>query len=159
MGNVYSYLCRFLPFQSFFFLFLCFFRFLFPSFLFSLLAGSLLHFFFSFFFVRSLPDSFIPRFIPVFFLSGFSSSWSTAPLWNVTPSPPTILSQSSNHVFFLAGRWSTSGWGGNAHFFTYTRIRSRETGENRKTNEQTKLGVNQEQKRGIATLHACADYR
>ena len=35
------------------------------------------------------------------------------------PHPPT-LSQSSNHVFFLAGRWSTSGWGGNAHFFTYT---------------------------------------
>ena len=67
-------------------------------------------------------------------------------MWNVTPSPPT-LSQSSNHVFFLAGRWSTSGWGGNAHFFTYTRIRSRETGENRKTNEQTKLGVNQEQRK------------
>ena len=27
--------------------------------------------FFSFFFVRSLPDSFIPRFIPIFFSSGF----------------------------------------------------------------------------------------
>ena len=37
--------------------------------------------------------------------------------------------------------------GGNVHFFTYTRIRSRETGENRKTNEQTKLGVNQEQRK------------
>ena len=37
--------------------------------------------------------------------------------------------------------------GGNAHFFTYTWIRSRETGENRKTNEQTKLGVNQEQRK------------
>ena len=29
----------------------------------------------------------------------------------------------------------------------HTRIRSRETGENRKTNEQTKLGVNQEQRK------------
>ena len=32
------------------------------------------------------------------------------------PLTPTTLSLSSNHVFFLAGRWSTSGWGGNAHF-------------------------------------------
>ena len=72
-------------------------------------------------------------------------------LWSgcetTTPSPPT-LSQSSNHFFFLAGRWSTSGWGGNAHFFTYTRIRSRETGENRRINEQTrtKLGVTKSRK-------------
>ena len=73
------------------------------------------------------------------------------------PLTPTTLSQSSNHVTSYAGRWSTSGWGGNAHFSTYTRIRSRETGENRKTNEQT-WGY-QEQKRGIATLHAYADYR
>ena len=137
MGNVYSYLCRFLPFQSFFFL--CFFRFLFPSFLFSLLAGSLLQFFFlssssARFPTPSSLDSFLFFFHQVFF------SGQRHHLWNVTPSPPT-LSQSSNHVFFLAGRWSTSGWGGNAHFFTYTRIRSRETGENRKTNEQTRTSL------------------
>ena len=75
-------------------------------------------------------------------------------MWTLPPHPPT-LSQSSNHVFFLAGRWSTSGWGGNAHFFTYTRIRSRETGENRKTNEQTKLGVNQEQRKVCNTTCMC----
>ena len=45
--------------------------------------------------------------------------------------------------------------GGNAHFFTYTRIRSRETGENRKTNEQTKLGVNQEQRKVCNTTCMC----
>ena len=56
---------------------------------------------------------------------------------------------------FLAGRWSTSGWGGNAHFFTYTRIRSRETGENRKTNEQTKLGVTKGRGRCCNTICMC----
>ena len=45
--------------------------------------------------------------------------------------------------------------GSNAHFFTYTRIRSRETGENRKTNEQTKLGVNQEQRKVCNTTCMC----
>ena len=46
--------------------------------------------------------------------------------------------------------------GGNAHFFTYTRIRSRETGEN-KTDEQTrtKLGVNQEQRKVCNTTCMC----
>ena len=71
------------------------------------------------------------------------------------PLTPTTLSLSSNHVFFLAGRWSTSGWGGNAHFFTYTRIRSRETGENRKTNEQTKLGVTKGRERCCNTICMC----
>ena len=71
------------------------------------------------------------------------------------PLTPTKLSLSSNHVFFLAGRWSTSGWGGNAHFFTYTRIRSRETGENRKTNEQTKLGVTKGRGRCCNTICMC----
>ena len=71
------------------------------------------------------------------------------------PLTPTTLSLSSNHVFFLAGRWSTSGWGGNAHFFTYTRIRSRETGENRKTNEQTKLGVTKGRGRCCNTICMC----
>ena len=72
------------------------------------------------------------------------------------PLTPTTLSLSSNHVFFLAGRWSTSGWGGNAHFFTYTRIRSRETGEN-KTDEQTrtKLGVTKGRGRCCNTICMC----
>ena len=77
VGNVYSYLRRFLPFQSFFFL--CFFRFLFPSFLFSLLAGSLLHFFFlSSSSARFPTPSSLDPFL--FFSSGLFSSWSTAPL-------------------------------------------------------------------------------
>ena len=71
------------------------------------------------------------------------------------PLTPTTLSQSSNHVFFFAGRWSTSGWGGNAHFFTYTRIRSRETGENRRINEQTKLGVTKGRGRCCNTICMC----
>ena len=67
---MYSYLCRFLPFQSFFFLFLCFFRFLFPSFFFSLLAGSLLHFFF--FLLRPLASRLLhPSIHSYFFSSGF----------------------------------------------------------------------------------------
>ena len=45
--------------------------------------------------------------------------------------------------------------GGNAHFFTYTRIRSRETGENRKTNEQTKLGVTKSRGRYCNTICTC----
>ena len=45
--------------------------------------------------------------------------------------------------------------GGNAHFFTYTRIRSRETGENRKTNEQTKLGVTKGRGRCCNTTCMC----
>ena len=47
--------------------------------------------------------------------------------------------------------------GGNAHFFTYTRIRSRETGENRKTNEQTrtKLGVTKGRGRCCNTICMC----
>ena len=49
--------------------------------------------------------------------------------------------------------------GGNAHFFTYTRIRSRETGEN-KTDEQTRTNLGLPRAgEGIATLYACADYR
>ena len=89
-----------------------------------------------------------------FFSSGFFL-WSTAPFVKRYPLTPTTLSLSSNHVFFLAGRWSTSGWGGNAHFFTYTRIRSRETGENRKTNEQTKLGVTKGRGRCCNTICMC----
>ena len=42
--------------------------------------------------------------------------------------------------------------GGNAHFFTYTRIRSRETGENKQTN---KLGVNEEQRKVCNTTCTC----
>ena len=45
--------------------------------------------------------------------------------------------------------------GGNAHFFTYTRIRSRETGENRKTNEQQSLGLPRAEKRYCNTTCMC----
>ena len=50
---------------------------------------------------------------------------------------------------------------GVTHISLPTQEYDRGNGENRRTNEQTrtKPGVNQEQKRGIATLHACADYR
>ena len=45
--------------------------------------------------------------------------------------------------------------GGNAHFFTYTRIRSRETGENRRINEQTKHGVTKGRGRCCNTICMC----
>ena len=78
-------------------------------------------------------------------------------VWKRYPlTPPHYLSQSSNHVFFLAGRWSTSGWGGNAHFFTYTRIRSRETGENKQTNKhEQSLGLPRAEKRYCNTTCIC----
>ena len=94
-------------------------------------------------------DSLLLFFIRFFFHPGHGTIVKRYPL------TPTTLSLSSNHVFFLAGRWSTSGWGGNAHFFTYTRIRSRETGENRKTNEQTKLGVTKGRGRCCNTKCMC----
>ena len=64
-------------------------------------------------------------------------------LWNVTPSPPPhYLSQSSNHVFFFAGRWSTSGSRGQRTFlYLHIIIRSRETGENRRINAQTRTNL------------------
>ena len=83
-------------------------------------------------------------------------SWSAGvPLWNATPSPPT-LSLSSNHVFFLAGRWSTSGWGGNAHFFTYTQEydRGRQEKTKRRTNTD-KLGVTKGRGRCCNTICMC----
>ena len=73
----------------------------------------------------------------------------------------TLRPLAPTHVNFLltmslltAGRWSTSGWGGNARFFYRYKNTIGGTGEN-KTDEQTrtKLGVNQEQKEGYATLH------
>ena len=138
MGNVYSYLCRFLPFQSFFFLFLCFFRFFF--FLFSLLAGSLLHFFF--FLLRPLASRLLHPsihsyffFHQVFFHPGQRRHCETLPL-----TPPHYLSLLTMSSSLLAGDQLVVR-GGNAHFFTYTRIRSRETGENRKTNEQTRTSL------------------
>ena len=71
------------------------------------------------------------------------------------PLTPTTLSLSSNHVFFLAGRWLTSGWGGNADFFTYTRIRSRETGENKQTNKHEQTWGYQEQRKVCNTTCMC----
>ena len=77
-------------------------------------------------------------------------------VWNVTPSPPPhYLSLLTMSLLTPAGDQLVVR-GGNAHFSTYTRIRSRETGEN-KTDEQTrtKLGVNQEQKKVCKTTCMC----
>ena len=72
------------------------------------------------------------------------------------PLPPHYLSQSSNHVFFFAGRWSTSGWGGNAHFFTYTQEydRGRQEKIERQT-KKTKLGVTKGRGRCCNTTCIC----
>ena len=142
-----------------YFLFNLFFFSLFLSFSFSFFSflvarRVLIAFFFSFFFVRSLPDSFIPRFIPIFFSSGFFFILVNGAIVKRYPLTPTTLSLSSNHVF-LAGRWSTSGWGGNAHFFTYTRIRSRETGENKQTNKHEQTWGYQEQRKVCNTTCMC----
>ena len=120
-GNVYSYLCRFLSFPLFFF----FVSFVF--FFFSLcLAGPYGIFFFSFS-VR-LSASKLPR-SPInsnFFFIRFFFLWSTAPFVTLPP-------LASTHVNFLLtmSLLTPAGdqlvvRGGNAHFFTYTRIRSRE---------------------------------
>ena len=54
-------------------------------------------------------------------------------------------------ILLLYGRWSTSGPDrGNAHFFTATRIQSREWEEREQTNKR--LGLTQEQKESYATL-------
>ena len=71
--------------------------------------------------------------------------------------PPHYLSLLT--IPFLAGdRLVVRGV---THISLPTQEYDRGNGENRRTNEQTRtmLGVNQEQKRGIATLYACADYR
>ena len=88
-----------------FFLFNLFFSFsLFLSFSFSffsfLVARRVLiafFFFFSFFFVRSLPDSFIPRFIPIFFYQVFFHPGHGTIVKRYPLTPPHYLSQSSNH--------------------------------------------------------------
>ena len=80
-------------FSIIFFLFVSFVFFFLSSFLFSLLAGSLLHFVF----VRSLLDSRILRFFPIFLSSFlFFLSWSTVPYVTIPPRPPDT-STSSNH--------------------------------------------------------------
>ena len=72
---------------------------------------------------------------------------------NVTPSPPHAFILFSN-LFFLAGRWSTSGWGGNAHFFTATQEYDR--GRQEKIKQRNKheqcLALTQVQKESYATL-------
>ena len=72
------------------------------------------------------------------------------------PHPPTS-SLSSNHVFFLAGRWSTSGWGGNAHFFTYTLEydRGRQEKIERQTNKHEQTWSYQEQREVCNTTCMC----
>ena len=141
-GNVYSYLCRFLSFPLFFFVSFVFF-------LFSLWLRVLMAFSFS---VR-LSAAKLPRSpinfnffsIRVFFYPGHGT------ICNVTPSPPPHS--------FSAGRWSTSGWGGNAHFFTATQEYDRGRQEKiKQTNKhEQSLRLTKSRRRSYATLHACAD--
>ena len=97
---------------------------------------------------------------PNFVICLLGRVFANSPGVTLHPHPHHVLDQSSNHSTSYAGRWSTSGWGGNAHFLPPHKNTIGGTGEN-KTDEQTRttLGVNQEQKVGIATLHECADYR
>ena len=143
-----------------FFLFHLFFS-LFLSFSFSFLSvspccGSLWHFlFFLFPFVCQPLNSPTPRSIPIFFHQVFFSLVNGT-ICKVPPSPPPhYLSLLTIPLLTPAGDQLVVR-GGNAHFFTYTRIRSRETGEN-KTDEQTrtKLGVNQEQRKVCNTTCMC----
>ena len=103
---MYSYLCRFLSFPSFF---LCFFPFLFPSFPSSL--SFFLSFFFSFFllrwlrvllasfffaFVCQLLNSLVLRSLPIFFIR-FSFLLVNGTSVTLPPSPPQSLHHPSNH--------------------------------------------------------------
>ena len=152
-GNVYSYLCRFLSFPLFFSLSLSF------SFSFSFISVSQVagpHGIFFFSFSVRLSASKHPRSpINSNFFSSFFFSLVNGTICKRYTLTPITLSQSSNHVTSYAGRWSTSGWGGNAHFLPPQEY-DRGNGENRRTNEQTrtKLGVNQEQRKVCNTLHS-----
>ena len=79
-------------------------------------------------------------------------------MWKRYPLTPTphYLTQSSNHVFFLAGRWSTSGWGGNAHFLPPHKntIEGNRRKQNRRTNTNKAWGY-QEQRKVCNTTCMC----
>ena len=138
----------FVDFFLFHFFFLCLFRFLFLFFL-SRWLRVLIAFFFLPFSVRCQPlNSPAPRSIPIFFHQVFSLSWSRHHC-NVSPLSSTTHSFSFlNHSSSYAGWWSTSGSRGVTHISCHHKNTIGGTGENRRTNEQTraKLGVNQEQK-------------
>ena len=73
--------------------------------------------------LTGLNSEFCPTIYPIAWRFGLFviNGISTLDGCNVTPLSPTTHSSSfSNLFFFSAGRWSTSGWGGNAHFFTAT---------------------------------------
>ena len=111
--------------------------------------------FFSFFFVRSLPDSFIPRFIHIFFHQVFFSSWSTAPLWNVTPSPPPhYLCLLTIPLLTPAGDQLVAEGVTHISLPTQEYDRGRQEKIERQTNKQS-LGLTKSRGR-YATLHACA---
>ena len=94
-------------------------------------------------------DSFLFFFIRFFFILVNGAIVKRYPL-----TPPHYLSLLTMSSSLPAGDQLVVR-GGNAHFFTYTRIRSRETGENRKTNEQTKLGVTKGRGRCCNTICMC----
>ena len=138
----------FVDFFLFHLFFLCFFRFLFPSFLFSLLAGSLLHFF-PFFFVRSLPDSLIPRFIPIFFHQVFFHPGQRRHCDALPPHPPHYLSLLTMSLLMPAGDQLVVR-GGNAHFLPPHKntIEGDRRKQNRRTNTN-KLGVSPRAEEGM----------
>ena len=145
-----------------FFLFHLFFS-LFLSFSFSFLSVSPVAgpygIFFSSFSVR-LSASFdsLVRSFPFFFSSGLFSLVNGT-ICNVTPSPHHIYPLLEPFLF-LAGRWSTSGWGGNAHFFTATQ--EYDWGRREKIKQSNKheqsLGSTKNRKRYCNTTFPCAVY-
>ena len=140
-----------------FHLFFCFFRFLFPSFPFSLLAGTLWHFFLLFAFVCQPLNSPALRSIPIFFFRFFLYHCKVTIVKLPPVGPPHTFINSSNHS--LLGRWSTSGSeGGNAHFFTATRIRSRgpEKIEGQTNKHEQCLGLTQSRRRVCNTTFPIA---
>ena len=77
---------------------------------------------------------------------------------NVTPSPPLHYLSLLTIPLLTAGDQLVVR-GGNAHFFTYTRIRSRGQEKIKQTNKhEQSLGLTKSRGR-YATLYACADYR
>ena len=147
----------FFLFNLFFFSFSLFLSFSFSFFSFLVARRVLIAFFFFLssssarFPTPSSLDSFL-----FFFSSGFFFILVNGAIVKRYPlTPPHYLSLLTMSSYLPAGDQLVV-WGGNAHFFTYTWIRSRETGEDRRTNEQTtNFGVTKSRGR-YATLHAYA---
>ena len=139
----------------FFFFFLCFLRFLFPSFPFSLLAGTLWHFFLLFAFVCQL-DSLVRSF-PIFFFIRFLSSWSRRHC-NATPHAPTHVTSSLLTIHFSAGDQLVVPRWGNAHFLPlqeYDRGSGRKREGQMNKHEQC-LGLTQSRRRVCNTTFSIA---